>query len=125
MSGHNVDEAGRPDGQLTPAIGNPAERGVRRRALLTVPEVAFMLGCGRTLVYELIGSRQLPIVKIGRLTRVPVDAVHDFVRGRVTSTSPAVVEAPFCRSPTRPTRARALTARGATQAELFDDMSGR
>lgn len=125
MSAQNVDGAGRPDGQLTPANGNPVDRGVRRRALLTIPEVAFMLGCGRTLVYELIGSRQLPIVKIGRLTRVPVEAVDDFVRGRITSTSPAVFETRFYRSPTRPTRARALTARGAAQAELFDDISGR
>jgi excisionase family DNA binding protein len=125
MSAQNVHETGRPDDQLTSPDGNPIDRGVRRRALLTVPEVAFMLGCGRTLVYELIGSRQLPIVKIGRLTRVPVDAVDDFVRGRVTSTSPAVVETRFYRSPTRRTRARALTARGAAQAELFNDMSGR
>jgi excisionase family DNA binding protein len=122
MSAHNVDEAGRPDGQLTPANGDYVERGVRRRALLTVPEVAVMLGCGRTLVYELIGSRQLPIVKIGRLTRVPVDAVDEFVRGRVTRPSPAVVETPFYRSPTR---ARAVPVRGAAQAELFDHISGR
>ena len=82
-----------------------------------------MLGCGR-LVYELIGSRQLPIVKIGRLTRVPVDAVDDFLRDRVTSPGPVVVATRSYRSTIRPTRARALTAQGAAQAELFDDVSG-
>jgi excisionase family DNA binding protein len=124
MSAQNVDEVGRPGGQPTHTNGNPVD-GVRRRALLTVPEVAFMLGCGRTLVYELIGSRQLPIVKIGRLTRVPIDAVDEFVRGRVTSPSPGVVATQVHRSPTRPTRRRALTAQGAAQAELFDERSGR
>jgi excisionase family DNA binding protein len=124
MSAQNVDEVGWSAGQPTQTNGNPVD-GVWRRALLTVPEVAFMLGCGRTLVYELIGSRQLPIVKIGRLTRVPVDAVDDFVRARVTRPSPAVVATQFHRPTTRPRQARALTARGAAQPELFDDVSGR
>jgi excisionase family DNA binding protein len=63
---------------------NP-DRDSPRRSLLTVREVGLMLGCGRTLVYDLIGSRQLPVVKIGRLTRVPVAAVDDFVSRHVTS----------------------------------------
>lgn len=36
---------------MTPARENP------QRMLLTVREVAYVLGCGRTLVYDLIGSR--------------------------------------------------------------------
>jgi excisionase family DNA binding protein len=125
MSAQNADEVGWPGGQQTHTSRTPVEGGVRRRALLTVPEVAFMLGCGRTLIYELIGSRQLPIVKIRRLTRVPVDAVDDFVRARVTRPSPAVVATQFPRPTTRPTRAGARTARAAAQPELFDDVSGR
>ncbi len=50
--------------------------------LLTVPEAARMLGVGRTLTYELIGSGQLEVVHIGRATRVPIDAVHAFVERR-------------------------------------------
>ena len=65
-----------------------------RRALLRVPEVAAMLGCGRTLVYELIGSRQLPVVKVGRLTRVPVVAVDDFVNRHLTNTMSPALDAP-------------------------------
>ncbi len=56
-----------------------SDRDSGRRTLLTVPEVAAELGCGRTLVYSLIGARQLTVVKIGRLTRIPVAAVDDFV----------------------------------------------
>jgi len=95
------------------------------RVLLTIPEVAFMLGCGRTLVYDLIGSKQLPIVKIGRLTRVRVDAVDDFVSGRATSPSPRdVVAQPYPRG-ARHVRSRAVIVGGAAQAKLFDDIAGR
>jgi excisionase family DNA binding protein len=125
MSSQNVDELGQPAGQPPPTDGNTVERRVRRRALLTVPEVAFMLGCGRTLVYELIGSQQLPIVKIGRLTRVPADAVEDFVSVRTTSRRPpAVVTAPPSPRPRR-TRPRAVSSGAVAQAKLFDDISGR
>jgi len=48
--------------------------------LLTVTEVAHRLGCGRTLVYDLIGSGQLETVKLGRLRRVPTEAVDVLVR---------------------------------------------
>src|SRR5450432_741606 len=97
----------------------------RRRVLLTVPEVAFMLGCGRTLVYELIGSRQLPIVKIGRLTRVPVDAVDEFIAGRVTIPGPPALLTRSNPRRTCHTQSRAVGAGGAGQAKLFDDIAGR
>jgi excisionase family DNA binding protein len=47
--------------------------------LLTVNEVAATLGCGRTLVYELLGRRELNHIKIGRLTRVPRSEVDRYV----------------------------------------------
>jgi excisionase family DNA binding protein len=43
-------------------------------------DVANALGCGRTLVYELIGSGQLETVKLGRLRRIPADALDELVR---------------------------------------------
>jgi excisionase family DNA binding protein len=51
--------------------------------LLTVNEVADALGCGRTLVYELLGQGQLAHIKIGRLTRIPPSEVDRFVRRRM------------------------------------------
>jgi excisionase family DNA binding protein len=48
--------------------------------LLTVNEVAGVLGCGRTMVYELIDKGHLTRVKIGRLTRIPPSEVERFVR---------------------------------------------
>ena len=48
--------------------------------LLTVNEVADVLGCGRTMVYELIDKGQLIRIKVGRLTRIPPSEVDRFVR---------------------------------------------
>ncbi|MFF2792159.1 excisionase family DNA-binding protein [Streptomyces sp. NPDC058049] len=47
--------------------------------LLTVEEAARRLSIGRTTCFHLIGSGQLESVPIGRLRRVPAEAVHDFL----------------------------------------------
>lgn len=49
------------------------------RLVLDVNEVAALLGVGRSFVYHLINTGQLPIVKLGRLTRIPKAAIEDFV----------------------------------------------
>ncbi|MEO8899863.1 MAG: helix-turn-helix domain-containing protein [Candidatus Dormibacter sp.] len=51
--------------------------------LLDVNEVADVLGCGRTLVYELIGRGELRRVKIGRLTRVPAAELDIYVQRKL------------------------------------------
>ncbi|MET4922293.1 excisionase family DNA-binding protein [Streptomyces sp. PSRA5] len=48
-------------------------------ALLTVEEAARRLGIGRTLCYSLIRSGQLESIPLGRLRRVPADAIQDCV----------------------------------------------
>jgi excisionase family DNA binding protein len=50
--------------------------------LLTIPEAARLLSIGRTLAYELIADGELEVIHINRAARVPLDAVHDFVRRR-------------------------------------------
>lgn len=101
------------------------DRDSPRRTLLKVQEVALMLGCGRTLVYDLIGSRQLPVVKIGRLTRIPVAAVDDFVSRHVTGATapPVAVLADHARA--RSALLPAAKARGIAQIELFDEQPRR
>ncbi len=98
-----------------------------RRTLLTVPEVAQMLGCGRTLVYDLIGSRQLPVVKIGRLTRVPVAAIDDFVTSHVATTRPTSppIGSRFDRVGTRGSLLPAVFAGEPAQGQLFEDRPER
>jgi excisionase family DNA binding protein len=50
------------------------------RVLLTAEEVAEALHVGRCTVYDLIRSGQLQSFKIGKLRRIPVDAVHEFAK---------------------------------------------
>ncbi|GHF93215.1 helix-turn-helix domain-containing protein [Streptomyces sp. NRRL_ISP-5395] len=47
--------------------------------LLTVPEVMARLRLGRSTVYDLIRSRRLVSITIGRARRIPADAVRDFI----------------------------------------------
>lgn len=63
------------------------------RLLVDVRTAAAALGCGRSYVYDLINRGELPAVKLGRLTRVPVDALHEFVSrlARYHEASPGVV----------------------------------
>ncbi len=48
------------------------------KILLTPIEAAAALGIGRSKVYELLQSGQLPSVHIGRCRRIPADAIHSF-----------------------------------------------
>lgn len=49
------------------------------KVLLTMDEVAELLGLSRASVYNLIGKGDLPRVKIGRSARVPASAIPEFV----------------------------------------------
>ncbi|MEV2262319.1 helix-turn-helix domain-containing protein [Streptomyces anulatus] len=51
--------------------------------LLTVPEVMARLKLGRSTVYDLIRSRRLTSITIGRARRIPVDAVRDFIHNEI------------------------------------------
>jgi excisionase family DNA binding protein len=50
------------------------------RLLLTVEEAAELLHLGRSTVFDLIRSGELPSVKIGRSRRIPADSLRDFAR---------------------------------------------
>ncbi|MEU5163529.1 helix-turn-helix domain-containing protein [Streptomyces sp. NPDC020875] len=47
--------------------------------LLTVPEVMARLRLGRSTVYDLIRSRRLASMLVGRARRIPLAAVQDFI----------------------------------------------
>ncbi|MGW0564147.1 helix-turn-helix domain-containing protein [Streptomyces sp. NPDC003016] len=47
--------------------------------VLTVPEVMRALRLSRFKVYDLIRSRELKSIKIGRCRRVPADALRAFI----------------------------------------------
>jgi excisionase family DNA binding protein len=49
--------------------------------VLTVEEAAERLGVGRTLMYALVSSGAVESVQIGRLRRIPADALDTFLNG--------------------------------------------
>jgi excisionase family DNA binding protein len=51
------------------------------RLLFTVEEAARVLGIGRTRMFELIQAGSVETVLIGRLRRIPFDALDAFVTG--------------------------------------------
>lgn len=56
-----------------------AERSGDTPLLLKAEEVAKMLGLGRTKVYEMMGSGELPVVRIGTAVRVPRKRLLDWI----------------------------------------------
>lgn len=59
------------------------------KLLLNVDEAAHLLGCRRTYLYGMIQRGELPVFKLGRLTRVPAAALEGYVRGRWEQPPPA------------------------------------
>ena len=49
------------------------------RLLLTVSDAARRLGISRSLFYELLAAGDIESIHVGRLRRVPVQALADFV----------------------------------------------
>jgi excisionase family DNA binding protein len=49
------------------------------RLLLRLPEVASLLGVGRSTVYEMVQRGDLPAVHVGRAVRIPSAALHRWV----------------------------------------------
>ncbi len=52
---------------------------MRDDELLTVADVMARLKIGRSTVYDLIRTRRLPSVTIGRCRRIPASALGDFI----------------------------------------------
>ncbi len=50
-----------------------------QRLLLTVAEAAQRLGIGRSLLYELLADGQVESIHVGRLRRIPTDALADYI----------------------------------------------
>ena len=65
---------------MTPDISTIERTPAMERVLLTPEEVAEALHVGRCTVYDLLRTNQLQSFKIGKLRRIPVDAVHEFIK---------------------------------------------
>ena len=63
---------------------NKQGRGVRvvQPLLLSIPEVAVSLRVSRAMVYTLIATQGLPVIRFGRAVRVSVAALERWVQER-------------------------------------------
>lgn len=71
------------------ATAHPAreDQSSTPRVLLSVEEAADRLTFSRTRVYALIKSGDIDSVKVGRLRRIPDDAVREYVKRLLTERS--------------------------------------
>jgi excisionase family DNA binding protein len=94
-----------PPTELAPAAPRqPKQRvrtGARRRTdantgdsarLLTIRQVMESLQCGRTYVYALLQRGQLRAVNLGRLTRIPLSELEEFIAHKVADAQYDVCE---------------------------------
>ncbi|MFF4222831.1 helix-turn-helix domain-containing protein [Streptomyces abikoensis] len=51
--------------------------------MLTVPEVTALLKLGRSKVYDLIRSRRLSSITVGRCRRIPLSSVREFIAHQI------------------------------------------
>jgi len=58
------------------------QEGTPQRLLLRIPEVAETLGIGRTKIYEMIATGELPTIRIGRAVRISVATLQKWVEER-------------------------------------------
>jgi len=69
-----------PEPRLQLAGSEPAPSRARPEKILVSPdEAAELLSIGRTYLYELIHAGEIKSVQVGRLRRVPVAALHEYV----------------------------------------------
>ncbi len=53
-----------------------------RKLLLKPSEVAEILGIGRSLTYELIASKEIPSIRLGRCIRIPSEDLTNWIKER-------------------------------------------
>ena len=58
------------------------------RLVLTIEQAAKRLGIGRTLMYSLVRSGEIQSVTIGRLRRIPVECLTEYVTKLRTTQQP-------------------------------------
>lgn len=73
--------------QQRSTLPNGEQRSVATPAPLSVriSVAAAMLGIGRTKLYELIGAGEIELIKVGKVSLIPMRALEDFVERQTTA----------------------------------------
>ena len=64
------------------------QEGAPQRLLLRIPEVAETLGIGRTKIYEMIATGELPTVRVGRAVRISISTLQKWEEEREQQNMP-------------------------------------
>jgi excisionase family DNA binding protein len=56
------------------------------KMLLTIDEAAQAMSVGRTLLYDLMIRKEIASIKVGRVRRVPLAAIDDYINRPLTNT---------------------------------------
>ena len=59
------------------------------KMLLTIDEAAKAMSVGRTLLYDLLMRKEIASIKVGRVRRVPLAAIDDYINRQLMNTSAA------------------------------------
>ncbi|MFC5668302.1 helix-turn-helix domain-containing protein [Kitasatospora misakiensis] len=77
---------GLPEQSLLALVANCDAAPDPTLVALTVEEAARRLGVGRTTMYALVASGEVSSVRIGRLRRIPAQALNDYIASRAGAT---------------------------------------
>lgn len=53
--------------------------GQMKLITVRVPDALRVLGIGKSKLYQLIAAREIEVIKVGRITVIPVESLHEFV----------------------------------------------
>jgi excisionase family DNA binding protein len=67
------------ENELRKRNGQELELRVAMKVLVSIEEAAILLSLGRTEMYRLVRTGEIPSVKVRRSRRVVVTALHDYV----------------------------------------------
>ena len=63
---------------------DPPGVGLETKLLLSVDKAATLMSLGRSTVYDLVMRQQIASIKVGRMRRIPVSALREYVQKRLT-----------------------------------------
>lgn len=76
---HDTSPGPSTAGEAGPAQPAISERPASEPLLLTVAQAAQRLGISRSLLYELLATGDIESITIGRLRRIPADALTTYI----------------------------------------------
>jgi excisionase family DNA binding protein len=74
--------------------GATQERSGPEPALLRIEEAARYLALGRTKTYELVARGAIPSIRLGRVVRIPRDALHRWLEAQIQGATGADASGP-------------------------------